>query len=87
MLTLAAFHVLNDTSDPYFTSLQAGQYDQHRPKGRPCDAAYPCSGPELPKGGKIAMAVILTVVGLTIVGLGSWWLWLLHKNRSDGKTG
>jgi len=33
MLTLAAMHVLNDTSDPFFTSLQAGEYEKKKPKG------------------------------------------------------
>ena len=49
MLTLAAMHVLDDTSDPYYTSLQAGAYQSKRPQGMPCDAAYQqgCGGPQL----------------------------------------
>ncbi|KAJ7742464.1 glycoside hydrolase family 9 protein [Mycena maculata] len=77
MITLAAMHVLNDTSDPFFTSLQAGAYAKVRPAGEPCDAAITagCGGPTLSKGGLIAMAVILSVVGAVILGLLIWYLW------------
>ena len=79
MLTLAAMHVLNDTQDPFYTSLQAGEYNKRRPQGEPCDKAFPnnCSGPQLSKGGKIAMALVITVVGLALVTLGIWYLFLL----------
>ncbi|KAJ7047503.1 glycoside hydrolase family 9 protein [Mycena alexandri] len=75
MLTLAAMHVLNDTSDPFFTSLQAGAYDKVRPSGQPCDDAISdgCSGPKLSKSAIIALAVILGVVGLIILGLIIWY--------------
>ncbi|KAF9055097.1 glycoside hydrolase family 9 protein [Hymenopellis radicata] len=78
MLTLAAMHVMNDTNDPFYTSLQAGAYDKVRPEGRPCDDAISdgCAGPELSKGGKIAMAVVISVVGLVIVGLILYNIWL-----------
>jgi endoglucanase len=84
MLTLAAMHVLNDTSDPFFTSLQAGAYKKNKPKGTPCDAAFSCSGPTLPKGAKIAIGVIVSFVGLVIVGLGVTWIWLAF--RRGGKS-
>ena len=42
MLTLAAMHVLNDTSDLYFTGLQAGAFAAKKPDGEPCDFAFPC---------------------------------------------
>jgi len=84
MLTLAAMHVLNDTSDPFFTSLQAGAYEKNKPKGTPCDAAFSCSGPTLPKGAKIAIGVIVSFVGLVIVGLGVTWIWLAF--RRGGKS-
>jgi len=77
MLTLAAMHVLNDTSDPFFTSLSAGAYQQNKPSGSPCDAAIPCGGPKLPKGAKIAMGVILGLTALVIVGLGATWIWFV----------
>ncbi|EGO01864.1 glycoside hydrolase family 9 protein [Serpula lacrymans var. lacrymans S7.3] len=86
MLTLAAMHALNDSSDPFFTSLQPGAYSQKQPQGFPCDAAYSqgCGGPRLSKGGEIAMAVIIGVVGLTIFSLIGW-LFLL--SFQDGKMG
>ncbi|KAJ6539213.1 glycoside hydrolase family 9 protein [Mycena capillaripes] len=83
LLTLAAMHVFNDTNDPFYTSLQAGAYDNVRPSGRPCDAAISdgCSGPKLPKAGLIALAVILSVVGAIILGLTLWYLWILCFRR------
>ncbi|KAJ6629127.1 glycoside hydrolase family 9 protein [Mycena sp. CBHHK59/15] len=81
MLTLAAMHVLNDTSDPFFTSLQAGAYDKVRPSGQPCDAAITvgCGGPKLPKAVLIALAVILSVVGAVILALTIWYICLLIR--------
>jgi len=58
------------------TSLQAGEYLKNKPKGTPCDAAFSCGIPELPKGAKIAIGVIVGSVGLVIVGLGATWIWL-----------
>jgi endoglucanase len=81
MLTLAAMHVLNDSSDPFFTSLQAGEYLQNKPQGTPCDAAFPCGGPALPEGAKIAIGVIVGLVGLVIMGLGATWIWLTVRGR------
>lgn len=84
MLTLAAMHVLNDTSDPFFTALKAGAYDKVRPQGLPCDAAFPtaCPGPSLSKGGRIAMGVVVTVVGLLLIGLLSWYFRVLSASKS-----
>ena len=83
MLTLAAMHVLNDTRDPFYTSLQAGEYDKRRPKGQPCDKAFPkgCGGPQLSKSGKIAMGVILSMTGCVIIVLGAWYLVILFMGR------
>ena len=67
MLTLAAMRVLNDTSDPYFTSLQAGMFATKKPKGEPCDAAFPCHHSGLSKGAKIALGVVLSIVGSVII--------------------
>lgn len=69
MLTLAALHVMNDTNDPFFTSLPAGSY--HKPAGHPCDGAFPCHT-GLSKGAKIAIGVVVTVVGLLLLGLAFW---------------
>jgi endoglucanase len=71
LLTLAAMQVANSSAvDPYYTRLQAGEYEQHKPKGQPCDAAMTCSRPKLSKGGEIAMAVVISVVGVAVLGLG-----------------
>jgi len=67
LLTLAAMHVVNDTADPFYTSLKAGAYASKKPAGHPCDPVYDCT-PSLSQGAKIALGVIITVVGLVIVG-------------------
>ncbi|KAI9574524.1 glycoside hydrolase family 9 protein [Boletus coccyginus] len=81
MLTLAAMHVLNDTSDPYYTSLQAGTYQSKRPQGMPCDAAYQqgCAGPQLSQAGQVAMGVVVGLVGVVIFSLVGWWGWLIYR--------
>ena len=66
LLTLAAMHVMNETTDPFYTSLQAGAYTSKRPSGHPCDPVYSCT-PVLSKGAKIAIAVVVTVVGLGFI--------------------
>ena len=35
-------HVMNDTTDPFYTSLKAGAYATNKPSGNPCDAVYKC---------------------------------------------
>ena len=72
MLTLAAMHVLNDTSDPYFTRLQAGAFAAKKPNGEPCDAAFPCHHSGLSKGAKIALGVVLSIVGLAIIAAATY---------------
>ncbi|KAG6332985.1 hypothetical protein ID866_6101 [Astraeus odoratus] len=83
MLTLAALHVLNDTSDPFYTSLQAGIYKT--PAGMPCDAAYTegCGGPQLSQGGQIALGAIIGLAGAVISGLVGWWGWLSWRGNYD----
>jgi len=83
MLTLAAMHSFDDTSDPFYTSLQAGAYDKVRPQGQPCDAAIQagCSNSQLSKGAKIAIAVVVTVVGLLVIGGATWFLCLLRSKK------
>ena len=72
MLTLAAMHVLNDTSDPFFTRLQDGAFAAKKPSGNPCDAAFQChSG--LSKGTKVALGVTLSVVGCAVIAVGIWY--------------
>lgn len=80
MLTLTAMHVLNETKDPFFTSLKPGAYDKVRPQGTPCDEVFPCGG--LSKAARIAVAVTVTVVGVVIIGLLLWYIQsLLAKKK------
>ncbi|TFY80816.1 hypothetical protein EWM64_g3196 [Hericium alpestre] len=74
MLTLAAAHVLNASADPFFTALQPGAYAAARPKGQPCDPAFPCKH-GLSTGDKIAIGVVVSVVGLAIIGAAAWFFW------------
>ncbi|KAI3612497.1 glycoside hydrolase family 9 protein [Moniliophthora roreri] len=85
MLTLAAMHVLNDTNDPFFTALQAGEYDKVKPQGEPCDAAISdgCGeGSRLSMAGKIALGVIFGITGVTIIGLLVWYFISVRKRKT-----
>ncbi|KAF8517862.1 9 glycosyl hydrolase [Gautieria morchelliformis] len=43
MLSIAAYSVLTNPDDPFYTSVQPGAYAQRKPSGLPCDAAFqPC---------------------------------------------
>jgi len=79
LLTLAAMHVSNDTADPFYTSLKAGAYASNRPSGHPCDPVYDCA-PSLSTGAKIAIGVVVTVVGLAIFG-GIIYAFLRYRSR------
>ncbi|PFH52542.1 glycoside hydrolase family 9 protein [Amanita thiersii Skay4041] len=89
MLTLAAMHVISDNKDPFFTALQDGAYEKVKPKGLPCDAAFPegCNGPHLSKGSKIAMGVVITIVGLTIIGLITYYVYLVSTRKKRAFMG
>jgi endoglucanase len=68
---------MNDTSDPYYTGVQAGAYDSRRPKGQPCDASTSCDSnapPRLPVVGQIVVGVVVGTVGLFVVGLFVTWV-------------
>ncbi|CAK5276340.1 unnamed protein product, partial [Mycena citricolor] len=82
MLTLAAMHAANDTPGPYFTRLQARAYGKLGDS--PCDSAFSagCGGLHLFKGTIIAMAVVLSVVGIIILRV---LIWFIHPLRSRGK--
>ncbi|KAJ2914293.1 hypothetical protein MD484_g6157, partial [Candolleomyces efflorescens] len=86
MLTLAAMHALADRSDPYYTYLQAGEYEKVKPDGFPCDAVFTsgCRGPHMSKGAKIAMAVSIVVVCLVVFGLAGYYIYLLIRNAKEG---
>ena len=88
MLTLAAMHVLNDTKDPYFTTLAAGAYDKVKPTGVPCDAVFNegCDNPHMSKKATVVLAVVVTIVGVIIFGLSTWYIMLLVRNSSQGTS-
>jgi endoglucanase len=73
MLTLAAMHVLNDSSDPFFTRLQAGAFAAKKPSGNPCDAAFQCHHSGLSTGTKVALGVTLSIVGCAVIAGGIWY--------------
>jgi endoglucanase len=79
MLTLAAMRVLNDTADPYFTRLQAGAYAANKPNGKPCDDAFPCHHSGLSKGAKIALGIVLSIVGSVIIAAAAY----IHRRRRN----
>jgi len=83
MLTLAAAQVINQTSDPFYTSLQAGAYDKVKPQGKPCDAAVQdgCVGGHLTSAATIAMAVSIGVVAIIVIGLSIYYFWRVRKNK------
>ena len=73
---------MNDTLDPFYTALEPGAYNAVKPSGTPCDEAFPCSHTHsLNRGGKIAVAVVVTIVGLIILGGLLFWFRLYRKNR------
>jgi endoglucanase len=88
MLTLAAMHVLSDTQDPYFTTLAAGAYEKVKPTGVPCDAVFSegCDNPHMSKKATVVLAVIVTIVGVIIFGLSTWYIMLLIRNSSASNT-
>lgn len=73
MLTLVAMHVLNGTSDPFFTRLQAGAFEAKKPSGNPCDAAFYCHRGGLSTGAKIALGVTLSIIGCAVIAAGIWY--------------
>ena len=53
-------HVMDDTADPFYTSLKAGAYATNKPSGHPCDPVYSCNT-SLSTDATIAIAVVVTV--------------------------
>ena len=80
--------VLSETSDPFFTSLQAGAYDARRPQTRrSCpNPNSPCSDiSELDDTGKILLGSFVGVVGLIVVGLEVAFVWLWWRSSKPTK--
>ncbi|KAI0824644.1 Six-hairpin glycosidase [Trametes gibbosa] len=84
LLTLAAQALVRGAADPYYTLVRAGAYDEVRPAGAPCDAAVQdgCKRGGLSTGGKIVIGVVVSVVGLTFLALGAYWVW---RTRRGGR--
>ncbi|CDO74619.1 Glycoside Hydrolase Family 9 protein [Trametes cinnabarina] len=82
LLTLAAQALVRGAGDPYYTQVKAGAYDDVRPSGFPCDAAIQtgCKRSGLSTGGKIAVGVVVSVVGVIIIALGAYWVWRARRN-------
>ncbi|KAI0637947.1 Six-hairpin glycosidase [Trametes polyzona] len=83
LLTLAVQALVRGAGEPYYTQVRAGAYDEVRPGGFPCDAAVQtgCKRGGLSTGGKIAVGVVVSVVGLIIIGLAAFWVWRTRRNR------
>jgi endoglucanase len=83
VLTIAARALVNGTSDPWYTRLQAGSYEQRRPKGQPCDAAVTagCSRGDW-RTGKIVMGALVGTAGLVVFSLGTIWMVLIWRSRA-----
>lgn len=83
LLTLAAQALVNGAKDPYYTQVRAGAYDEVRPAGEPCDAAISagCKHGGMSRKAKIVVAVVVTVVGLVLIGVGGYWLWTARRGR------
>jgi endoglucanase len=81
MLTLAAARAMSDASDPFYTRLQAGAYASVKPAGAPCDDAVSagCHGSGLSTGAKIAIGVVVGVIGLLIVCMAAYWFWSMCR--------
>ncbi|KAG8955697.1 hypothetical protein FRC04_007688 [Tulasnella sp. 424] len=90
-MSLAAYSVMNESNPPYYTALAPGAYDAVKPSGTPCDAVFPCKGQNgggksgLSKGAIIAIAVVVSLAGLFILGLALWW-WFVVRARRVGRA-
>ena len=83
LLSLVAATIANRTEavrEPVFVSIEEGSVVT--PKGGPCDAAYKtgCGIHPFSKGGKIGLAVVVTVVSVAVLGLGTYWMILVMRN-------
>ncbi|CAL1701489.1 unnamed protein product [Somion occarium] len=85
LLSLVAYTIMNQTTatqEPVFVSIEEGSYV--KPKNSPCDDAVKtgCGIHPWPKGAKIAFAVVITIVGLIILGFGTYWIVLATRNST-----
>ena len=90
LLSLIAYAITNVTiaaQDPWYTRLEVGSYENVRPKGFPCDAAVQtgCASHRFSLGGKIALGVVVGIVGSVIVGLCLYWMVIMMQRKRSGK--
>lgn len=84
LLTLAAQALTRgDAGDPYCVRVRVGAYDEVRPGGAPCDDAIQdgCKSGGLSRAAKIAIGVVVSVVGVVLVGLGVCWVVMSRRKR------
>jgi endoglucanase len=70
LLTLAAWKVVTDGSDPYYVQLQAGAHEARKPQGdRPCQDPYAMCASDLPftLPKQIAVGVAMGIVGIVVL--------------------
>ena len=78
LLALAAHALAAGAGDPYYTQVAAGAYARVRPAGAPSDAAVQDGCPDhsgLARAAKIAMGVVIGIVGLVFVALAAFWVY------------
>ena len=63
---------LNDTSDLYFTGLQAGAFAAEKPNGEPCVTLRSLVATPVSKGAKIALGVVLCIVGSVVIAMAAY---------------
>ncbi|KAH9927154.1 Six-hairpin glycosidase [Epithele typhae] len=84
LLALAAHALVAGSGDPYYTRVAADAYAAVRPAGFPCDAAVRtgCSSGGLSRAAAIAMGVVISVVGLTLIAVTAYWVRTAQRHSS-----
>ena len=86
ILTLVAQMLMNDTvadSNPFYTGLTVGSYEDVKPSGYPCDDAVTtgCSSHGLSTGAKVAIAVVVSIVGCILLALAGYWVFVARTHK------
>ena len=79
-------YVMNDTADPFYTCMGSETCEASKPSGNPCDPAHSCSpspGRGLSTDAKIAIAVVVPVVGLVTSGAIAYVLFLRRRRDRE----
>lgn len=69
----------DDTSDLFFTCLQAGTFAAKKPSGDLCDPAFPCHS-SLSTAAKVALGVLLSIIVTVFIAVGMWYYYR-HKGH------